>query len=78
MVGDEPKKRETETKLLFFDFLYLLSAGSSLLRGLFSSCSEQGLPSGCRALASRRGGFSCCGAQALGPMCFGGCGTWAQ
>ena len=22
MVGDEPKKRETETKLLFFDFLY--------------------------------------------------------
>ena len=22
MIGDEPKKRETETKLLFFDFLY--------------------------------------------------------
>ena len=32
---------------------------------LFSSCSEQGLPSSCCAWASCCGGFSCCGAWAL-------------
>lgn len=33
-------------------------AGSSLLRGLFSSCSGRGLLSGCRAYASHRSAFS--------------------
>ena len=36
-----------------------------LLRGLFSSCGEQGLLSSCGKQASHCGGFSCCGAQAL-------------
>ena len=31
-----------------------------------SSCREQGLTLRCRARASHRGGFPCCGAQALG------------
>ena len=34
--------------------------------GLFSSCGEQGLLSSCGMQASLCGGFSCCGAQALG------------
>ena len=37
--------------------LFFGSAGSLLLRGLFSSCG---------AWASHCGGFSCCGAEALG------------
>ena len=41
-------------------------AGSSLLRGLFSSCGEWGLLPGCGAQSSHCGGFSCCGAQAQG------------
>ena len=32
----------------------------------FSSCSERGVILGCGAWASRWGGFSCCGALALG------------
>ena len=32
----------------------------------FSSCSKREQLSGCHARASRSGGFSCCGAQALG------------
>lgn len=44
-------------------------AGSSLLRGLFSSCSTW---------APHCGGFCCCRAQALGRSGFGSCGTWAQ
>ena len=34
-------------------------AGSSLLRGLFSSCGEEGLLSSCGVRASRCSGFSC-------------------
>lgn len=41
-------------------------AGCSLLCGLCSSCPEQGLLSPCVVQASYRGGFTCCGAQALG------------
>ena len=37
-----------------------------MLCGLFCSCSEQGLLSGCGVLSSHWGGFSCCRAQALG------------
>ena len=51
-------------------------AGSLLLCGLFSSCSERGLlPSGVRA--SRCSDFSCLGAWALGLKGFGRCGSWA-
>ena len=35
-----------------------------LLRGLFSSCGEQGLLSSCGVQASHCGGLSCCGAWA--------------
>ena len=41
-------------------------AGSSLVLRLFSSCSEQGPLSTSGARASHCGGFSCCGARALG------------
>ena len=51
-------------------------AGSSLLRGLFSS--EQGLLSSCGALVSHCSAFSCCRAQALGRAGFSSCGVWAQ
>ena len=50
----------------FYFFLIFGCAGSSLLCGLFSSCSEWGLLSRSCAWASHCGGFSCCGAQALG------------
>ena len=36
------------------------------VRGLFSNCGEQGLHSSFSVQASRCGGSSCCGAQALG------------
>ena len=39
-------------------------------RGLFSSCGNWGATLRCGARASHCGGFSCCGAWALG--------TWAQ
>ena len=38
-----------------------------MLRGLFSSCGEQGLLSSGGAWASHHGGSSCCGARALVP-----------
>ena len=47
-------------------FIYFGCAGSSLLHGLFSSCSEQGLLSGCSVWVSHCGGFSCCSTWALG------------
>ena len=40
------------------------------VRGLFSSCSKWGLLFSCSAQASLGGGFSCCGAQALGCVGF--------
>ena len=44
-------------------------AGSSFLRGLFSSCSERGLLSSCGARVSYwGGGFSYYGARTLGPL----------
>ena len=39
----------------------------------FSSCSQQGLLSSCGGLASHCGGFSGCGAQALGHVGFWSC-----
>ena len=53
--------RELKKKLFFCG-----CAGSSLLCGLFSSCSKQGLISGCDARASYCDGFSHCEALALG------------
>ena len=51
----------------FFIILFLFGhTGYSLLQGVFSSCSEQGLLSGCGAQVSHCGGFSCCRAWALG------------
>ena len=43
-------------------------AASSLLRRLFSSCSQQGLFSSCRAQSPHHRGFSCCRAR----------GAWAS
>ena len=53
-------------------------AGFPLLCGLFSSCGKLGLPYSCNVWASHCGGFSCCGAGALGHVGFCTCGTWAQ
>ena len=52
----------------FFNIILFISdcAGSLLLRGRYSSCSEGGLPSSCRAQAPHGCGFFCCGAWALG------------
>ena len=55
-----------------------LNAEFLLLRGLFSSCGEQGLLSSCSVWASLCSDFSLCGAQALGHMSFSSCGTWAH
>ena len=51
------------------NFIYLFiwgCAGSSLLCGLFSCCSERGLLSSCGARTSDCSGFSCCRALAVG------------
>ena len=59
-----------EIRFIFYFTLKNLSifgcARSSLLCGLFSSCSEPGLLSRCRPWASHCGRFSRCRAQALG------------
>ena len=54
-----------------------------LLHGLFSSCAERALLSGCSTRASHREGFSCA-AWALGPRAsalaargLSSCGSWA-
>ena len=62
--------------LFFFQIYYLfVLAGSSLLRGLFPSCGEQGL------LFTHRAGFSCsdfsCETRALGWLGFSGSGSQA-
>ena len=57
----------------FFNLFLLISyrcIGSSLLCGGFFSCEERELLSSGDVRASPCGGFSCCGAQALG--------TWAS
>ena len=70
--------------LLFFIIWFIGCAGSSLLCGLFSSCSKWGLLSICGMLPSHYGGFCCCGAGAvcgagaLGHTGFSNCSTWAQ
>ena len=49
-----------------FVLFIFYSAGSSLLCGLFSGCGGWGRLCSCIARASHCGGFSCCGARALG------------
>ena len=52
---------------VFSFFLSLLAAeGLHCCARAFSSCGERGATLRCGAWASHRGGFSCCGAQALG------------
>ena len=51
-------------------FIYLVCAESVAVCKLFSSCSEQGLLSNFHAPASHCCGFSCFGAQVLGPTGF--------
>ena len=47
-------------------YLFILGVlGLHCCTQAFSSCRERGLLSSCSAWASHRGGFSCCGAQAL-------------
>ena len=61
-------------------FIYLFTfgcAGSLLLLWLFSSCRERDLLSSCGAQTSHCGGWSCCGARALGPPGSSSCGSWA-
>ena len=48
-------------------YLFIFScAESCCFAGFFSRCGEQGLLSSCDARVSHCGGFSCCGAWALG------------
>ena len=64
----------------FYSFIYLFifgCAGSSLLRGPFSSCGEWGLVSSCGVQSSHCSGFSCWGAHALGRLGFSSCSSWA-
>ena len=51
---------------LFTELFVFGCAGSSLMHGLSSSCSECGLLSICAVWASHCGGFWCCGALGLG------------
>ena len=65
-------------KNIIFIYLLIFSyAGSSLLCRLFSSCREQGPLSSRSVGASHCGGFSCCGAQALGLAGFSSCSSQA-
>ena len=50
-------------------------AGSLLLWGLLSSCSERGLLSSYASQTSHCGGLSCCGAWTLGPTGSSSCGS---
>ena len=67
--------------MFFFFFLINLFifgyTGSSLLCGLFSSCSEQGLLSSCNVSAFHFDGLCCCGAQPLGCTGFSSCSSQA-
>ena len=49
-----------------------------MVRGLVSSCGEQGLLSSCGMWVSHCGGSSCCGAWGLGHLGFSRCDRWAQ
>ena len=57
-------------------YLVIVCLGLHCYTQAFSSCSEQGLLSSCRAKASHCSGF-CCRAQSLGREGSSNCGTWA-
>ena len=57
--------------------LFLAALGLHCYAQAFSSCSELGLLSSCRAQASHCHGFSCCSTQTLRPR-LSSCGTRAQ
>ena len=56
--------------IYLFIYLFLAALGLRCCARAFSSCGEQGATLCCGARASHCGGFSCCGAGALG--------TWAS
>ena len=53
-------------KFILFIFLFLAALGFRCCTRAFSSCSGGGATLRCGAQASHCGGFSCCGARALG------------
>ena len=71
--------------IYFFKFYLLLAAlGLCCCTGAFSSWGERGLLFAADARASHCGGFSCCGARALGAQAsivvahgLSSCGSWA-
>ena len=79
------RHQEKCQSVIALSFMYLFifdCAGSLLLRGLFSSCREWGLPCSCGSGPSHCSGFR---AQALGAWAsvavvrgLSSCGTWAQ
>ena len=58
-------------------FILFGCAGSLLLHGFFSTCSEQELLFSFSGWAYHCGGFSFCRTWALGSMGFSNCGVWA-
>ena len=62
--------------IIIFLSLFLTVLGLHCCVWAFSGCGKQGLLSSVLR-ASHSGGFSCCGAQALGQSDFSGCGTRA-
>ena len=77
-VGSSPSSTVTYLKFCFKFIIYSFLAipGLHCSAQAFSSCSEWGLLSSCRAHASPCSVFSCCRAQALEPTGFNGCDTW--
>ena len=53
-------------KIYLFIYLFLAVLGLRCCVRAFSSCGERGATLRCGAWASHCGGFSCCGARALG------------
>ena len=64
--------------LKFFINLLLTALGLCCGVQAFFGCGKLGLLSSCDGKASQRGGFSCCGAWALGHVSFSSCHMWTQ
>ena len=69
--------------LIYFIYLFLAALGLRCCMWTFSSCGKRGLLLSCGARASHCGGFSCCGAWALGMQAsvvvalgLSSCGLW--
>ena len=74
---DFPSSHISASFLLIILLVYLFGfAGSSFLRGLFSTYSEWGLLSSFSVWASHCSSFSCCGSPALWHR-LNSCATWA-